>query len=164
MARRGTRLRGAAVVGVLGSVCAGGCFPLPDMSSSVAVHPQEQPTVPPAGTLAVDALRIVDWREARNGLINPRPASAEVLQEGAEMYRIVCVMCHGENGAGDGAVAKHFRRVPDLKTPYIQNYTDGRLYTVLREGGSDMPRFAEALSVDERWAVVHFVRSLKITP
>ena len=119
---------------------------------------------PPAAALAIDTPRIVDRREARTGLNNPRPASADVLQEGAEMYRILCATCHGENGAGDGAVAQHFRRMPDLKTPYIQNYTDGRLYTVLREGGATMPRFAEALSVDERWAVVHFVRSFKSTP
>jgi len=119
---------------------------------------------PPAGTLAIDAPRIVDRREARFGLINPRPASADVLKEGAELYRTYCVMCHGESGVGDGAVAQHFRRVPDLKTPYIQNYTDGRLYTVLREGGSNMPPYAEALSVDERWAVVHFVRSFESTP
>ena len=120
--------------------------------------------VPPAGTLAIDAPRIVDEREARTGLINPRPASADVLQEGAELYRIYCVMCHGESGAGDGAVAQHFRRVPDLKTPSIQNYTDGRLYTVVREGESNMPRYAEVLSVDERWAVVHIVRSFNSTP
>ena len=47
---------------------------------------------------------------------------------------------------------------------YIQNYTDGRLYTVLHKGGSNMPPYAEALSVDERWAVVHFVRSFESTP
>lgn len=149
---------------VVGSVAVGACFPLPDMNSSVVVHPQEQPMEPPAGTLAVDAPRIVDRREARTGLINPIPVSADVLREGAELYRIYCVMCHGESGVGDGVVAQHFRRVPDLKTPYIQNYTDGRLYTVLREGGPNMPRYAEALSVDERWAVVHFVRTFERTP
>ena len=164
LARTGTCRRGTVVVIVLGSVWVGGCVQLSDMSSSVAVHPQEQPMVPPAGTLAVDAPRIVDRREARTRLINPRPASAEVLQEGAALYRILCVMCHGENGAGDGAVAQYFRRVPDLQTPFIQNYSDGQLYTVLREGGSNMPRYADALSVDERWAVVHFVRSFKRVP
>ena len=163
-ASRRIRLREVVVVVALGSLCVGGCFPLPDMNSSVAVHPQEQPLVPPAGTLAVDAPRIVDLREARSGLTNPRPATADVLAEGAELYRIYCVMCHGESGAGDGAVAQYFRRVPDLKTPYIQNYTDGRLYTVLREGGLNMPRYAEALSVDERWAVVYYVRGFKSDP
>ena len=158
------RLRGAVVVVTLASVGVAGCFPLPDMNSSVAVHPQEQPRVPPAGTLAVDAPRIVERREARDGLINPRPATGEVLAEGAELYRIYCVMCHGESGVGDGVVAQYFRRVPDLKTPYIQNYTDGRLYTVLREGGLNMPRYAEALSVDERWAVVHYVRGFRSDP
>ena len=161
---RGIRLWGAVVVVALGSLCVGGCFPLPNMDSSVAVHSQEQPLVPPAGTLAVDAPRIVDRREARDGLTNPRPATANVLAEGAELYRIYCVMCHGERGVGDGAMAQHFRRVPDLKTPYIQNYTDGRLYTVLREGGFAMPRYAEALSVDERWTVVHYVRSFRSDP
>ena len=161
---RGLRLRGAVVVVTLGSVCVGGCFPLPDMNSSVAVHPQEQPLVPPAGTLAVDAPRIVDRREARDGLINPRPATDDVLAEGAALYRIYCTMCHGESGAGDGVVAQHFRRVPDLTASYIQNYTDGRLYTVVREGGFNMPRYAEALSVDERWAVVRYVRGFKSDP
>ena len=105
------------------------------MDDTPSIQPEQMATVPPPGTLAVDAPRVLDRREAFRGLRNPRPASAEVLAEGAELYRIYCVMCHGEDGAGKGPVAEHFRRVPDLRTSYIQNYTDGRLYTVLREGG-----------------------------
>ena len=162
----GRRIRqlGAVAVVVLGSVHAAGCFPLPDMASSQAVHPQEETMTPPEGALAVAAPRVIDRREARTSLTNPRPASSEVLTEGAELYRIYCVMCHGATGSGDGEVAQYFRRVPDLNAPYIQNYTDGRLYTVLREGGFNMPRYAEALSVDERWAVVHYVRSFTSKP
>ena len=158
---RRIRVLGVLVAGMACSAAMSGCFPLPDMTSSDAVQPQEMANAPPVGILAIEAARVFSRAEAQNKLRNPRPASDEVLVEGAELYRIYCLMCHGEAGGGDGAMAVFFRRIPDLRTPYIQNYTDGLLYTVLREGGIEMPRYAEALNVGERWAVVHYLRSLK---
>ena len=44
--------------------------------------------------------------------------------------------------------------------PHVLNYPDGFVYAIVREGGRNMPRFGDALSVDERWALVHYLGTL----
>nr|NIV29562.1 c-type cytochrome [Anaerolineae bacterium] len=87
-------------------------------------------------------------------------ATAQVLEEGAELYGIYCEVCHGGDGGGEGPVAEYFRRMPDLSAPYVKRYQDGRLYTIIRQGGFSMPAYASSMSVNERWAVVHYLRTL----
>jgi mono/diheme cytochrome c family protein len=82
------------------------------------------------------------------------------MSEGAELFRIYCAICHGADGAGEGQVSEYFRRIPDLTALYVRQYPDGRLYTVIRAGRSNMPGYAESLGVDERWAIVHYIRTL----
>ena len=141
----------------------GGCSLPPDLSRGGTVGPLERPQNPPAGTLPVDAPPILSRATAWSTLRNPRPVSTRVLEEGAQMYRIYCALCHGQDGTGQGPVAEFFRRVPDLRAPSIHRYPDGRLYTIIREGGFTMPSYAASLSVDERWAVVHYVRTFENT-
>ncbi len=129
-----------------------------DMWNSAAVGTHEQPMNPPAGVLAIDGPAIMDRVTARDTLTNPTLTSAAVLAEGAELYGIYCAMCHGSSGEGDGPIAEYFRSMPDLTAPYVQRYPDGWLYTILREGGRNMPGYANSLSVNERWAVVHHLR------
>lgn len=136
------------------------CAPPPDMNQGLAVGPHQQPLSPPVGTLAVDAPPILSLQTAWQTLTNPRPATASVTSEGAELFGIYCAICHGSDGAGEGPVSEYFRRVPDLTAPYIRRYPDGRLYTVIRAGRVTMPAYADSLSVDERWAIVHYIRTL----
>ena len=104
----------------IGYICAAGCTAPPDMSQSAAIGPQMRPLNPPVGVLAVGGDPVMDRATAREMLKNPRPASAEVLNEGAELYRIYCAMCHGVTAVGDGALAEYFRQMPDLSAPYMQ--------------------------------------------
>lgn len=147
-------------VTAVGCVWLVGCSLPQDMSQSAAVSPHEQPFNPPVGALGVDNPPILSRATAWATLTNPRLATSAVLDEGAELYRVYCAMCHGPDGAGQGPVAEYYRRVPDLRAPYIAGYQDGRLYTIIREGGFNMPPYAASLSVDERWAVVHYLRTL----
>ena len=133
-----------------------------NMYEGPVVLPQTRPVLaPPDGTVPVEGPQIFDRIEARDRLSNPLPASPEVLAEGAELYHIYCALCHGPNAEGDGQLAEYYRRMPDLSAPYIQNYADGWLYSILREGGFNMPPLAESLSVDERWALVHYMRTFE---
>lgn len=130
-----------------------------DMFDGPVVTPYEQPMSPPENTLTVDGPRIFGRRDAREKLTNPLPASAAVLAEGADLYRIYCAACHGADGSGDGRLVEFFDRTGDLRAPAVQEAADGELYNRIREGGFTMPAFANALSVNERWAVVHHVRT-----
>ena len=135
------------------------CTTPPDMQNSLAIEVYEHPQNPPIGVLAVNGLPMMNRVTARDALVNPVSASAAVLAEGAELYKIYCAMCHGPSGEGDGLIADYFRRMPNLKAPYVQAYKDGWLYTILREGGLSMPSYANSLSGNERWAIVHHLRT-----
>ena len=131
-----------------------------DMWTGPVVLPQTDARTPPDNVLSVDGLRIMNRREARTELTNPLVATAEVNADGASLYDAYCALCHGAGGTGDGQLASFYRRMPDLTAPHVGNYPDGFVYSIIREGGRNMPRFADALSVDERWALVHYLRTL----
>ncbi len=132
-----------------------------DMVRGRAVMPQTQMLTPPANTIAVGGSRILDRVDAEDKLTNPLTASPEVVEEGRALFQTYCAVCHGADGRAPGPVGKLFPMVADLSSPQIQEYPDGALYSVIREGGFKMPGYAEALSQRERWAVVHFVRTLR---
>ena len=165
--------RSTALVAVLALIGAAACSPadsppdpdartwIRDMWTGPAVLPQTEARALPERSVAVDAPRIMNRREARLGLTNPLEESAAVLAEGEALYAIYCALCHGDEGAGDGELASAYRRMPDLTARHVLDYPDGFVYSIIREGGRNMPRFADALSVDERWALVHYLGTLE---
>jgi uncharacterized membrane protein/mono/diheme cytochrome c family protein len=105
-----------------------------------------------------------------SGPINPIPPNATSLAFGRAIYEEKCVPCHGESGKGDGPVGITLNPRPaDLTQHAIPGvHTDGQLYSWITNGfpGSVMPPFRQALSDDDRWNVVNFIRTLapKTTP
>ena len=131
-----------------------------DMWTGPAVLPQTEARALPERSMAVDAPRIMNRREARTALTNPLDETPAVIAEGEALYDAYCALCHGDDGDGDGALARHYRRMPPLTARHVLNYPDGFVYSIIREGGRNMPRFGDALSVDERWALVHYLGTL----
>ena len=121
-----------------------------NMHSGPVVMPQVEPRIPVEDTIAIDGQRHRDRLESRD-LANPIPNTPATLEQGA---------CHGATGQGDGQIASHFRRMPNLSATHVQNYTDGWVYSIIREGGFAMPPFADSMSEPEQWALVHFVKTL----
>ena len=133
-----------------------------NMYTSPVVLPQVAPRMPVDDTIAVDGPQILD-RLSSQGLPNPRPDTPEVRDEGAWLYGVYCAVCHGATGQGDGQIAEHYpTHAESVGCPNVQNYTDGWIYSIIREGGRNMPAAAASMSVDERWALVHFVRTFNI--
>ena len=104
------------------------------------------------------------------GPINPIPPNAASVAAGKAIYEEKCVPCHGESGKGDGPVGITLNPRPaDLTQHAIPGvHTDGQLFGWITNGfpGSVMPPFRQALSDDDRWNVVNFIRTLapKSTP
>jgi mono/diheme cytochrome c family protein len=91
----------------------------------------------------------------------PVPATASSLQRGRILFGIDCALCHGQQGAGDGPLAKYFEpRPPDLAAEDVQELPDDALFLVLTQGRGIMPSMAENLSPVERWDVINHVHSL----
>jgi cytochrome c oxidase cbb3-type subunit I/II len=99
------------------------------------------------------------------------PATPERIANGQQVFeRLQCWQCHGHGGGGDGPLAAVLR---DGKNRPIrpQDFTKGvyksgqqpedLLRTVLTGlNGTPMPTYATAVSVDEGWDLVYYVRSL----
>jgi mono/diheme cytochrome c family protein len=92
----------------------------------------------------------------------PLPVNAVLLARGEDRFRIFCGVCHGALGDGSSAVAENMklRKPPSLHEPRIREYPAGRLFRVISEGYGLMPSYADQLPINDRWAVVAFVRAL----
>ena len=92
---------------------------------------------------------------------NPVAATPESVKKGHELFAIYCTPCHGPSGKGGGLVAAKFVPPPDLTSADLQKVrTDGYWQSYLSAGGAVMPSYAEALSPEERWDVVNYLRTL----
>ena len=94
-------------------------------------------------------------------LVNPVPATAESIARGREFYVVNCQVCHGSEGVGDGPVGLKFvEKAPvDLNDAYTQDQTDGQIFFTLTRGRALMPYYRDALSPDERWDLVNYLRN-----
>ena len=97
---------------------------------------------------------------------SPSGFSAASIARGQAVFGQNCAACHGPQGEGNGPAAAGLHIKPaDLTQPHLQAHTDGDLFWFVThgiddpEGGLAMPGFAGALSADDRWTLVAYVRA-----
>jgi len=104
-----------------------------------------------------------------------------LLQRGQQRFNIYCYVCHGFDGSGHGPVNE---RAMQLKatdtdpqhplgitwTPAAQLYSDtiraqpdGKLFNTISNGIRTMPAYGPQIPVDDRWAIVAYVRALQLS-
>lgn len=99
----------------------------------------------------------------------PMPVDRDLLERGRQRYDVFCSPCHGLAGFGDGMVA---RRADELQegtwTPptsfhsdLIRQRPDGHLFNTITNGIRNMPGYGSQIPVEDRWAVVAYVRALQ---
>jgi mono/diheme cytochrome c family protein len=97
-------------------------------------------------------------------LISPvSSADPEVVKRGRTLYGTYCMQCHGEHQDGRGTVGQSFAPLPgDLRSEAVQSMTDGLLFQEISYGipGGRQPALASTISVEERWLIIAFVKSL----
>jgi mono/diheme cytochrome c family protein len=161
----------AAIALLLGYAAIGWAFPwTKDMvdQPSPKAHRSEPPpspgSVPAVGTEIVPApateADLFAAKEEAAALPNPVPATAESIAAGEALYEVHCAICHGTQGRGDGPVGRVFEPVPaDLNDDYVQDQADGQLFFTITRGRIEMPYYRDALSQQERWDVINYIRS-----
>jgi len=122
--------------------------------------PGELPLPMPAGTLPRTGGELARTLEQGSRMKNPVAPTPESVARGKPLYAIYCAPCHGPEGAGDGPVGPKFIPATDLRQPATQQKSDGYLAHYIGHGGAIMPAYGEAISVEERWDIVNYVRSL----
>ncbi|HVJ55638.1 MAG TPA: CopD family protein [Aliidongia sp.] len=97
---------------------------------------------------------------------SPTGFAATAIAAGAALFPEHCATCHGAEGRGDGPNANDLPvRPADLTAGHLWGHSDGELFWWLSHGieapggGISMPGFAAALSDDQRWDLIDYVRS-----
>jgi len=133
-----------------------------DLDYHSSYDTQESPLAPPSLSIPKDGKeKIMPRQEADKKLSNPIPSSRASIKKGEGFFRIYCAACHGIKGKGDGPIAPKFFPPPDLTNPITQGRTDGYIFGTITNGGIIMPSYRAALSPEDRWHVVNYIRSLK---
>lgn len=103
--------------------------------------------------------------------------TAEVLDRGQERFEIYCAACHGYAGAGNGLVNQRAMALAatggatwtsarslheadvkdDAKNPV------GRIYDTITNGRNNMGPYKAQIPVEDRWAIVAYVKALQET-
>jgi len=100
-----------------------------------------------------------DAKEAAASVPNPVPATPESVARGKYLFEITCMVCHGPEGRGDGPVGQVFEPSPvDLNDAYTQDQADGQIFFTLTRGRGVMPFYRDALSQQERWDVINYLK------
>jgi len=153
----------------------------PDMDRQPKLRPQtvdgffkdglsSQPPI--AGTIA----RGTPWQEIPEntgrvpGTTNfvatiPVPVTRELMVRGQERFNIHCAPCHGALGDGKGITTKFGMAViadlHDGATRKVPQQSDGEIFNTISNGKSLMQGYAANVSIQDRWAIVAFVRALQ---
>lgn len=94
----------------------------------------------------------------------PVEVTKSFLYRGQDRYNIYCQPCHGATGDGQGIImANNYGYVPapSFHQDRIREESDGYLYSAIANGIRTMPSYAHQVPVDDRWAIVAYIRALQ---
>jgi mono/diheme cytochrome c family protein len=99
---------------------------------------------------------------------NPFSITDAGLAKGKALYTIYCGICHGDKGDGGGYLVrddggKYPAQPANLVDSQFVFSTNGRYYHAIIYGKNTMGAYADKLSFEERWQVIHYIRSLQAT-
>jgi mono/diheme cytochrome c family protein len=120
---------------------------------------------PPAGNPpAPDPLDAYPWVTTF-----PVPVTVKTMKRGQERYNIYCASCHGLAGDGDGLVTRRaleleqgtWIKPSSFHTANLRTQPVGRLFHSITNGVRKMPGYGDLVTVEDRWAILLYVRSLQ---
>ncbi|HMP83344.1 MAG TPA: cytochrome c [Verrucomicrobiota bacterium] len=162
----------------------------PDMDRQLKLRPQAPSgffangitsQLPPAGTVAQSTPMVVGGKEVfpfedapvNTGRLtgttnfvesNPFPVTVQLMKRGQERYNIYCAPCHDQAGTGNGVVKKFgYATIRGLHEPIIVSQGDGEIFNTISYGKNTMMGYAAQIPVEDRWAIVAYVRALQLS-
>jgi mono/diheme cytochrome c family protein len=92
-----------------------------------------------------------------------------LIRRGQQQFTVNCAICHGaaaRGGGGEiafGSVGAYGLSVApaNLVTPAVQAQPDGQLFAAIASGVRTMPAYGHQVKVQDRWAVVAYLRVLQ---
>ena len=94
----------------------------------------------------------------------PVPVTKELIERGQERYNIYCIVCHGPVGNGDGMIVRRgFSPPPTYHDDRLRNAPVGHFFDVITNGWGKMNSYAAQIPVNDRWAIVAYIRALQLS-
>ena len=124
----------------------------------------------PEGTVARDELDDTDPVHTGNSANGefldsiPMPVTEALLRRGEERYDIFCSPCHDRLGTGHGMVSQRGFKIPsDLNSDRVRELPPGYIFQVISNGYQAMPDYGDQVPVNDRWAIVAYLRALQLS-
>jgi mono/diheme cytochrome c family protein len=94
---------------------------------------------------------------------------AALEERGRARFNIYCAPCHDMTGHGNGAIRRHALATgatafapPTFHQDRIRHMPDGQLFATISNGKNNMPPYAMQIPIEDRWAIVSYVRVLQL--
>tara|TARA_R110002153_G_scaffold118111_5_gene262833 strand:+ start:730 stop:1134 length:405 start_codon:yes stop_codon:yes gene_type:complete len=95
-------------------------------------------------------------------IINPIKSDANAAANGKKIYKMLCVVCHGAKGKGDGVGGAGLTPKPtNLTSAEFQAQTDGAIFWKIQTGRSPMASYETSIPEKKRWEIINYIRTLK---
>jgi mono/diheme cytochrome c family protein len=137
---------------ILSAVLLTGAYASPLQAQQAATPaPAPAPATPTASNIPLEAVNQV----------NPEKPTPESLARAKKIYGYECAMCHGDDGGGNGDLAKNMKaKMPDFRDPNaLKAVTDGEIYYVINKGKGEMEGEGPRVKPDDTWNLVNYIRS-----
>lgn len=96
---------------------------------------------------------------------NPLPITDAGIAEGKELYGVFCATCHGDKADGNGYLVRdggaYLAQPANFLLPEHVQASNGRYYHAIMHGKNVMGSYSDKISYEERWNVIHYIRSLQ---
>jgi len=116
------------------------------------------------GQLRDDSLLYTGKINGADATVFPFAVDARVMARGRERFEIFCSPCHGRTGEGDGMVVRRgYRHPPTFHQDRLRDAPFGHFFDVITNGFGAMPDYASQIKVEDRWAIIAYVRALQLS-
>ncbi len=87
-----------------------------------------------------------------------------LVHRGQDRFGIYCTPCHDKTGSGNGMVVKRgMLKPPSFHEERIRHLPDGQIFATISNGIRNMPAYGPQIPVNDRWAIVSYVRALELS-
>jgi len=94
----------------------------------------------------------------------PFPVTKDIVIRGHGRYNIFCSACHGLTGNGDGMIVRRgFRRAASFNDDRLRQAPVGHFFDAMTNGWGAMPSYAAQIPVQDRWAIIAYIRALQMS-
>jgi hypothetical protein len=125
--------------------------------------------LPVEGTVARGQLKMDEhlYQGRRNGqpvTEMPYPVTRAMLDRGRERFNIYCSPCHSPSGDGEGMIVQRgLKHPPSFHIDRLREAPVGHFFDVITNGFGAMYSYASRVPVDDRWAIVAYIRVLQLS-